>query len=413
LADDIQSDILRASVRILLEGVQPFPDARTVLESRLGVLLSTYFSEFEDRPLAAGTVGQVHGVILRNTGERGIAKLLRPGIEEQALAEWLYLKSIVRDQALKQMIDKCWAILKAEFDFRIEGRNIQLGTAYQRPGLDLRIAGLISQVPLLKDVMVIQLAQGKSLASYKRVSRGPDPVQVRSLVTRGKLLTQLLNRWIETALFGRSEPGAGFFHGDLHAGNIFIDESASRPFLTLIDFGSSGQLTKRDQQNFISLLAGVVFSDRSEIVRALTALSGASKSEIESMKERLESVNMEAQPGVVLTEILGIPIELGIDLAEKFPQFYRGREFLDRLIWDINAQLDIADPDHQHIRFDIGRIYMSAFAKYAARDLSQQLFRSDHGSSSFRLTQVRRIVRDRTRFWLESRGLGRICHEIY
>lgn len=111
--------------------------ALRILEENLGAPPSEVFAEFEEQPIAAASLGQVHLARLR-TGERVVVKVQRPGLKDlfdidlkniRALAVWLQKVDPKTDGAARDWVaiyDECSRILYQEIDYTLEGRNADL-----------------------------------------------------------------------------------------------------------------------------------------------------------------------------------------------------------------------------------------------------------------------------------------------
>ena len=101
-------------------------------------------------------------------------------------------------------------------------------------------------------VLVLSVAEGKSLAQYLKPESGMSELQATWAV---KLMHRLVKRWCEVAIFGE-----GFFHADLHAGNIIYNFNQTNPensIFTIIDFGNVHTLDQEDVDNIFVILAGI------------------------------------------------------------------------------------------------------------------------------------------------------------
>src|SRR6476646_4642959 len=135
-ADILPLSYMEALAR-LQDKVEPFPfmDVEAIVSSELGVRLSKAFSEFEEEPVAAASLGQVHRAALRD-GRRVAVKVQRPGIREvivkdlEALAEiatFADLHTVVgRRFGFATMLEEFRKTLMRELDYRMEARNLEV-----------------------------------------------------------------------------------------------------------------------------------------------------------------------------------------------------------------------------------------------------------------------------------------------
>jgi ubiquinone biosynthesis protein len=133
--DVVPPDIV-FELKALQDKVSPFPfeDARTVIEDELGLTLEQAFLDFEDRPIAAASIGQVHRATLPN-GKRVAVKVQRPDAPRQVEAdlELMYQAArFARERvaALEfidtvALVDEFARTIREELDYRREARNAE------------------------------------------------------------------------------------------------------------------------------------------------------------------------------------------------------------------------------------------------------------------------------------------------
>jgi ubiquinone biosynthesis protein len=238
----------------LQDRVPPFPGtvARAIVESRLGRPVAQAFSEFEETPLAAASIAQVHAARLPD-GKEVVVKVLRPDMRG----------SIERD------LEVLYALANLAQTYWREGRRLrplEIVAEYEKTIIDeldlMREAANASQlkrnfagsdllyVPEIYwdycrlDVMVMERIHGIPISDMERL---------RGAGTDIKLLAENGVRIFFTQVFRHN-----FFHADMHPGNIFvmIDDPA-RPRYAAVDFGIVGTLDPRDQHylaaNFLAV----------------------------------------------------------------------------------------------------------------------------------------------------------------
>ena len=243
----------------------PFADVRQVIEEETGASLELTFASFDRTPLAAASIAQVHVATLR-TGEEVVVKVQRPVVsklvrKDLRVMAWLapHLVGRIKVSALANppaLVELFAETIVEELDFRIEASNM------------LDVAKVLKE--LKQDGYVIPR---------------PHP----SLVTRRVLVMQRLHGFKFDDVAGMKEAGIdteavirtgmiafmegamihGVFHGDLHGGNLFVQEDGKT---ALLDFGIVGRLTGPRRMAFLRLMLNATTNNVTGQVEALRDL---------------------------------------------------------------------------------------------------------------------------------------------
>ncbi|MGH8305432.1 MAG: ubiquinone biosynthesis regulatory protein kinase UbiB, partial [Steroidobacteraceae bacterium] len=238
----------------LQDRVPPFAGslARELIERAYERPVGQVFSTFDETPLAAASIAQVHPARLPG-GEEVVVKVLRPGM--RVLIE----RDLEVMEALAELADRYWG----------EGRRLrprELVAEYRKTVLDeldlMREAANASQlkrnfagtdllyVPEVywdycrADVMVMERIHGVPISDRTRLEAAGT--NIRQLAENGV-------RIFFTQVFRHN-----FFHADMHPGNIFVlIDDPLRPRYAAVDFGIVGTLEPRDQrylaENFLAV----------------------------------------------------------------------------------------------------------------------------------------------------------------
>lgn len=245
---------------------------------------SDVFAEFDDVPLGAASIAQVHRAVLTEEyGGREVAiKIQRPSIESKLLGDVANLKAV--SKAFRDVLPLDYYTVMAElekqladeFDFVAEAvamdriyqaltRSMD-GTEVTEPPVVLPrpVAGLIS-----KRVLVMDYLEGVPLsrAQEEMKRRGIDPESPEAKLFGRKLLKAL------TYSFGRTILETGFFHADPHPGNIFVLENGD---IGLIDFGQVKQISGRNRETLAKVMIALderVGDDRPEDLEKIGKLA--------------------------------------------------------------------------------------------------------------------------------------------
>ena len=231
----------------LQDQVPPFPTAQvhTQIKAAYGRPASEVFAEFDETPVASASIAQVHFARLHpeDGGHEVAVKILRPEME-QVIAHDLALL-----EALASLLDNLWSGSK-----RFKPREVVAEFAkYLRDELDLvREAANCSQLrrnfarsPLLLVPEVYWDLCTTSVMVMERM-HGLPISQRQALIDAGVDLSELSRAGVE--IFFTQVLRDGFFHADMHPGNIFvaIDETHRGKYIAL-DFGIVGTLSDSDK----------------------------------------------------------------------------------------------------------------------------------------------------------------------
>jgi ubiquinone biosynthesis protein len=250
-------DLLPADVADELEKLQdrvpPFPgaEAREIVERAYGRPVTEVFEEFDETPLAAASIAQVHTARLRS-GEEVVVKVIRPGVRaliERDLEVMHQLAQLVLDYARDghrlrptEVVKEYEKTILDELDLMREAANAaQLGRNFA--GSELLHVPAVYWDYCRPEAMVMERIRGVMISDMDELRRRGTNIQ--RLAENGVTIffTQMLRH--------------NFFHADMHPGNIFVLlGDPERPKYCAVDFGIVGTLDARDQhylaENFLA-----------------------------------------------------------------------------------------------------------------------------------------------------------------
>ena len=219
-----------AELERLQDDVEPFDpaEARRIVEEDVGARVSTAFAEFEEEPISAASLAQVHRARLRD-GRRVVVKVQRPGIRERIEEDLEALESLAglverhtdlgRRLAPTETIEEFRQTIRRELDFRTEARNL------------LRIGEIVDRYPRLLVPRPVLDYCGDRVLTMDYVA-GTSVTRVSPAATlggdRAGLAEQLLRAYLDQILV------EGTFHADPHPGNVLLTHDGR---LALIDLG--------------------------------------------------------------------------------------------------------------------------------------------------------------------------------
>jgi ubiquinone biosynthesis protein len=309
--DIVPPDIL-TELQGLQDDVRPFPyaDVERVIREELELSVEQLFTEFEETPVAAASIGQVHRATLPN-GHRVAVKVQRPNAPRQVEADLalLYQAARITKERVKaldfidprQLVDEFSRSIRQELDYRLEARNAEAFHHRFTGHPHVRIPRVYWSYTRPR-VLTLELLEGIQLADL--------PQDAWTMEERRRLAYLMTETWM-TMIFRH-----GFFHGDPHPANIFVLEDGN--VIGLVDFGQVGKLTDDDMSKLTRLFIDAANEQIEQLPRRLAELG------VRYPKEREEEFVAELQEmyhryyGASLSEI--DPLQV---IREAFQLIYR------------------------------------------------------------------------------------------
>jgi ubiquinone biosynthesis protein len=246
---DLLPDDIAAELAKLQDQVPPFPgeDAKAIVEAALGAPLENHFREFALTPVASASVAQVHFALLPDGTEVAV-KVLRPGIEPVIERDLALLDTLARLAGRywpearrfkpREVVEEYRKTIHGELDLMREAANAsRLRANFENSAL-LHVPAIYWDLTRT-DVMVMERIHGIPVGN------------IAALKSAGVDLRKLAHNGVE--IFFTQAFRDGFFHADMHPGNIFVSPQGQ---YQAVDFGIMGTLSARDQhylaENFLA-----------------------------------------------------------------------------------------------------------------------------------------------------------------
>jgi aarF domain-containing kinase len=225
-----------------LDRVKPitFEEVQRTLQQELGAEKAAHLVNIESKQLASASIAQVHCAELRD-GTKVVIKVQRAGIDTRCASDMKIMRSLAgfmtkfkKDADLANpvgIVDDFAATLMDELDFRKEAENLARFNAIMA---ELGHKTIRSPVPhagyITKKVLVMEKFSGLRVDAYDEIKR-------RGIDGETSLVSGL-RAWFQCVVF------YGFFHGDVHAGNLMILDDLDLGFL---DFGIVGRFDDKER----------------------------------------------------------------------------------------------------------------------------------------------------------------------
>jgi predicted unusual protein kinase regulating ubiquinone biosynthesis (AarF/ABC1/UbiB family) len=279
-------DVLPPEITDELSGLQDevppedFQDIRRIAEAELGACLEEKFEFFDQTPMAAASLGQVHRARLcqRNSSSQPfcdvVLKVQRPHIEQlievdlsalRRVGGWLEKYRPIRERAdVRALIAEFSATIHEEIDYLAEGRNAETFHANFEDHPRVHVPRVVwdhttRRVLTLEDVYAIKITDYEAISSAG--------------IDRDEVARQLLDTYLKQIFED------GFVHADPHPGNLFVTPLLARTEdgktewkLTFVDFGMVVHVPANLRDGLRELVIGVGTRDAARLVRAYQTL---------------------------------------------------------------------------------------------------------------------------------------------
>jgi predicted unusual protein kinase regulating ubiquinone biosynthesis (AarF/ABC1/UbiB family) len=260
----------------VLDRVRPFSydEVQEIVGEEMGERAQE-LGEIEPVPLAAASIAQVHGAELVD-GTKVVLKVQRPGIQRLIAADTRIMRFVARVAALLfprktefmnpvGFVEDFAATLREELDFRKEAENLDRFNEIMR---ELGYRDVRAPVPRW------ELTSGRVLVMERFIgTRVDDEATIRARGVNGedKLITGL-RAWFQCVVF------YGFFHGDVHAGNLMLLDSGDLGFL---DFGIVGRFDDRQRQMVTDYVVSFATGDYKTLARTIVEMGGVADASLD------------------------------------------------------------------------------------------------------------------------------------
>ncbi|MBT2763792.1 AarF/ABC1/UbiB kinase family protein [Paenibacillus sp. ISL-20] len=343
-SDLLPDHIIQELVK-LQERVPPFSSvsARELIEQEWGMPIDEVLSEFEDKPLAAASIGQVHAGKLKS-GEHVAIKVQRPGVARMIGRDLEILRDLisiaerhwewVKQYRVDRIVDEFARAMMAELDYSHEARNAEKIASQMSEHEFIRIPRIYWEYTSSK-VLMMEYVDGITLSRRQEiVDKGHDLKAIAEHLIDGMLQQVFIE---------------GFFHADPHPGNLLVREDGKLVFL---DFGLVGHLSEDMKDHLSGLIIALMRRNSEGMIRAISKMGlipddcdmDSLRSDMDRLRGEYYDVPFaQVRIGKALTDLFAVAQRHGIMLPPDLTLLGKSLLTLEGVIEMLDPNLSIID----------------------------------------------------------------------
>ena len=250
----------------LQDKVKPFPYAEVeqIISAELGVRISKAFSWFDEKHLAAASLGQVHRAALRD-GRPVVVKVQRPEIRQCVAEDFEVLETIAefldehselgRRYQFQKILAEFKTALYHEMDYHREAANLTQLAENMKEFPHIHVPLPVPDYST-RCVLTMDYVRGAKITTLSPL--------VRLEIDGEALVEELFRAYLKQVLVD------GFFHADPHPGNVFLTDDGR---IALLDLGMTGSITRGMQEHLLRLLLAISEANGEEAAKVVLRAS--------------------------------------------------------------------------------------------------------------------------------------------
>ncbi|TGK06275.1 AarF/ABC1/UbiB kinase family protein [Leptospira fletcheri] len=347
-----------------LDAVRPIPfsEVEKTIRKELGGRWENHFRSIDPSPLASASIAQVHSAVTKD-GIDVVIKVQRSDIESALGADLnlLYLASLLFEKfvpglnrsGLSDMMKLFQSSILEEIDFRKEASNLEEFERYLLAAGETR-----ARVPKVyhglstEKILVMERFYGAPITDEVSLRKySPDPART---------LSDALEIWFSTLSH------SGFFHADVHAGNLMILRDGTVGF---IDFGIVGRISPKIWEGLMIFLEGLATNRPERIAKGLIRMDSTAEGVDEKklaqdlgkvfdeMSEMVLGIQMgeleafdERKLNAILFEFRELALRNGLKIPKEFGLLIKQILYFDRYVKAFAPDIDLIRDREKFIR---------------------------------------------------------------
>ena len=369
---DVVGKEIARDLELLHDQIDPFPlaAAKQSVSASLGRPVEEMFDEISE-PVAAASVAQVHRARIASSGDEVALKVIRPGVRrrfERDLSTFYFAARLQERfiEAAKRLrpvavVDMLAQSAHMEMDLRLEAaalsemaENTQDDPGFRVPGVDWELTG--------RDCLTIHWIDGIKLNDVAALQKAGHDIDL--------IAANLVQSFLRHTLRD------GFFHADMHPGNLFVEPDGT---IAAVDLGITGRLGKKERRFLAEILYGFIRRDYQRVAEVhFEAGYVPSDRDVTEFARALRAVGepifgMDASKmsmGGILSYLFEVTERFGMETRTELILLQRTMVVVEGVARSLNPQINIwqvARPVvENYIRKNVG-------PRAALRDLSRTL----------------------------------------
>ena len=337
--DIIPLDIIQELVKLQDKvSAFPFAEVKKIIEEELADSLKNSFREFQETPIAAASIGQVHYAVLP-AGEQVAVKVQRPKLKHLIETDLEILKELARlaDSRLewarryqvRDIVDELAMSIRRELDFEMEARNTEKIAAKFKNNPKVVIPKVFWDYTSAK-VLTMEFIDGITLNEEEKLQKLGYDSKVLGETVVNTILQQIL---ID-----------GFFHGDPHPGNLLVLPNGAIAFL---DFGIVGRLSPEMRDHVASFVIALMRQNTDEVLQAISSMGVVPddvnyeqlRMDVDLLREKYSDLSFKNMKiGQTITDLFSVAFQYKIKLPTDLT-------ILGKTLLTMEGVVEKLDPD--------------------------------------------------------------------